>query len=259
MRPTLPRLAIASLALLAGAQAAAAQQPRAPGSVLILQVRDEQGHAISDAQVTVGGLRRSGRSDAAGEAFITQVPAGNRLIELRRQGFGMMRIAADFSGADTVRREVRMTPQPIELEGVVATSWGRSMRLRSMGFYDRQRRGLGAFLTRQRLDEINATHTRDIFRQVRGFLVRPVGPYDVVEGARGFGIAGCLPAIYIDGMRMIVRDVRDQSDALGMVGPEDIEAIEAYQGPASIPAEYNPLGNACGVILIWTRNAGSSS
>jgi hypothetical protein len=43
------------------------------------------------------------------------------------------------------------------------------------------------------------------------------------------------------------------------VGPDDIEAIEAYQGPASIPAEYNPLGNACGVILIWTRNAARTS
>ena len=259
MRPHLPRLVLAGLALLAGAQAAAAQQPRAPGSVLILKVRDEQGRPISDAQVTVGGFRRGGRSDGTGEVFITQVPPGNRLIELRRQGFAMARIAADFSGADTVRRDVRMTPQPIELEGVVATSWGRSMRLRSMGFYDRQRRGIGAFMTRQRLDELNLVHTEDVFRYVRGFLVRPVGPYHVVEGTRGFGVAGCLPAIYIDGMRMIVRDVRDQSDALSMVGPDDIEAIEAYQGPASIPAEYNPLGNACGVILIWTRNAGSSS
>jgi len=258
MRPLLPRLALAWLALLAGAQAAAAQQ-RAPGSVLILQVRDEQGHPISDAQVTVGGLRRSGRSDATGEAFITQVPVGNRLIELRRQGFAMKRIAADFSGADTVRREVSMAPQPIELEGVVATSWGRSMRLRSMGFYDRQRRGIGAFMTRQQLDGLNLTHTTDVFRHVRGFLVRPVGPYHVVEGSRGFGIAGCLPGIYLDGMRMVVRDVRDQDAALSMVGPDDIEAVEAYQGPASIPAEYNPLGNACGVILIWTRNAGSAS
>jgi hypothetical protein len=254
----LPSLATVTLALLAGAHAAVAQQ-RAPGSVLILQVRDEQGHAVSDAQVTVGGLRRRGRSDATGEVFITQIPAGNRLIELRRPGFAMARVAADFSGADTVRREIRMTAQAIELEGVVATSWGRSMRLRNMGFYDRQRRGIGTFVTRERLDDLHLVHTRDVFRHVRGFLVRPVGPYEVVEGARGFGVAGCLPAIYLDGMRMVVRNVRDQSDALGLVGPDDIEAIEAYQGPASIPAEYNPLGNACGVILIWTRNAARTS
>ena len=74
----LPPLAALALPLLAGAHTAAAQQHHPPGSVLILQVRDPQGHAVSDAQVTVGGLRRPGRSDATGEVFITQIPAGNR-------------------------------------------------------------------------------------------------------------------------------------------------------------------------------------
>jgi hypothetical protein len=38
-----------------------------------------------------------------------------------------------------------------------------------------------------------------------------------------------------------------------MIRPDDILAVGAYAGPASIPAEYNPLGSACGVILVWTR------
>jgi hypothetical protein len=206
------------------------------------------------AYITVAGLDHGASTDETGEARLGGVPQGNRLVEVRRQGYGWRRVAADFMGGDTVRRQVTMTPAPIELEGITVTSWGRNMRLMRSGFYDRQRRGLGAFMTRQRLDEIRPAHTIDAFRYVRGFLVRPVGPYDVVESTRGIGLHGCIPGVYIDGQQMFIRDIRDQADALNMVSPDDIDAIEAYQGAASIPAEYNPLGNACGVLLIWTRN-----
>jgi len=253
MRLTTP-LAALTVSLLAGALPAAAQQHRPPGSVLILQVRDPQGHAVSDAQVTVGGLRRPGRSDAAGEVFITQIPAGNRLIELRRPGFAMARVAADFSGADTVRREIRMTVQAIELEGVVATSWGRSMRLRRNGFYDRQRQGLGAFMTADRIELLHPLRTAEIFRYMRGFMVRQTSAGPVVIGTRGGGLQQyCVPIVYLDGAAMVSSSIRDQHDALDMVPPDDILAVEAYQGVADIPAEYNPTGSACGVILVWTR------
>lgn len=253
MPRTLPLLA-ASLALLAVAQAAAAQQRPSPGSVLLLRVRDASGHAVSDAQVVVGGVRKSGRSDATGEVFIAEVPAGNRLIELRRQGFAMVRLAADFTGADTVRKEITLTEQPLELEGVVATSWGRSMRLRRNGFYSRQRQGLGAFMTSDRIELLHPLRTADIFRYMRGFMVRQTSAGPVVIGTRGGGLGTyCVPIVYLDGAALVSGSIRDQHDALDMVPPDDILAVEAYQGVADIPAEYNPTGSACGVILIWTR------
>jgi hypothetical protein len=230
------------------------QRRPVPRTVLVIRVVDEKGAPMQGAYVTVGGVEHGASTDRAGEAQLGSIPEGNRLVEVRRQGYAYRRVAADFSGAaDTVRKEVAMSPAPIELEGVVVTSWGRSMQLVRNGFYDRMRRGLGAYMTRQRLDEIRPYHTEDAFRYMRGFMVRPVGAYDVVESTRGRGLHGCIPAVYIDGMLMFVRDVRDQSQALNMVAPEDIEAIEAYQGPASIPAEYNPMGTTCGVVLIWTR------
>ncbi|HVG44276.1 MAG TPA: carboxypeptidase-like regulatory domain-containing protein, partial [Longimicrobium sp.] len=226
MRLASPLLTLLLLALPAGARA----QARVPGAVLLLRVRDERGRPLSDAQVSVGGLRQTGRSNAGGVAFINDIPAGNRLVEVRRPGYAMVRVAADFAAADTVRREVAMTPQPVELEGVVATSWGRSMRLRRSGFYDRQRQGLGAFLGREQLDRMRPVHTVDAFRYVRGYKVLPKGAHQVVVGTRG---DGCLPDIYIDGAKMFVRGARDQAQALGMVSPDNIEGIEAFQGPAT--------------------------
>jgi hypothetical protein len=251
----LPRLALAALAVASAAGSAAAQQPRAPGSVLILDVRDGQGRPIADAQVVIGGLNQSGRSDATGEAFVNQIPVGNRLIELRRPGYAMARVAADFSGVDTVRKAVTMVEQPIELEGVVATSWGRSMRLRRNGFYDRQRQGLGAFMTSDRIEHLNPLRTADIFRYMRGFMVKPsrFGPIVISTRGKGLMMGECIPTVYLDGAAMVSASARDQHDSLDMVTPDDILAIEAYPGAASIPAQYNPLGSACGVILVWTR------
>lgn len=258
MRRVVPLLALA-LALAAGAALPAAAQGRInlrgrpPGSVLLVRVLDEKGVPMQGAYVTVAGVAHGESTDGQGEVRIGWVPQGNRLIEVRRQGYGYRRVAADFLGGDTVRKEVAMAPAPIELDGIVVTSWGRSMRLMRSGFYDRQRRGWGSYLTRQRLDELRPYHTTDAFRYVRGFTVLPRGSKDIVVSSRGGGLHGCIPAVYIDGMQMFVRTAADQSDALNMVPPDDIEAIEAYQGPASIPAEYNPMGNACGVLLVWTR------
>jgi len=265
MRRTLPLAALLVLSLAASVAPAAAQgsiqlrnnRPRrVPPSMLLVHVVDEKGAPLRGAYVTVGGMEHGTSTDRDGEARLRVTPGG-RLVVVSRQGYAYHRKAEDFMGGDTVRQEVALTPAPIELEGITVTSWGRNMDLVRNGFYDRQRRGLGAFMTRQRLDEIRPFRTADAFRYMRGFMVRPVGMQDVVmsnRGPVGLGSGGCVPAVYIDGMRMFIHEARDQADALNIVWPDDIEAIEAYQGPASIPAEYNAMGNACGVILIWTRH-----
>jgi len=235
--------------------AAVARRARnAPRSLLLVTVVDEKNAPIQGAYVTVGGVEHGETTDREGVAKLAAIPQGNRLVEVKRQGYAYRRVAADFAGGDTVRKEVAMTPAPIELEGLVVTTWGRSMALVRNGFYDRQRRGFGAFMTRQRLDELRPYRTVEAFRYMRGFMVVPRGSADIVVGTRGGSLrGGCLPAVYIDGMMMFVMNARDQADAINMVSPDDIEAIEAYQGAASIPALYNPTGSACGVILIWTR------
>jgi hypothetical protein len=128
------------------------------------------------------------------------------------------------------------------------------VRLRNNGFYDRQRRGLGAFMTRDQIAQLNAYHATDIFRWMRGFMVIPSGPSNIVVTTRGpGGFGSCLPQVYLDGNRMFMRGARDQADALEAIPIDNIEAVEAYQGAASIPAEYNATGSVCGVLLIWTR------
>ena len=245
-------LELDTMTTVARRRSAAEQERRAPRSMLLVKVVDEKGAPIAGAYVTVGGVEHGATTSGNGEARLDAIPRGNRLIDVRRQGYAYRRVANEFAGGDTVRREVAMTPAPVELEGIVVTSWGRNMSLVRNGFYDRQRRGFGASLTRQRLDEIRPYRTVQAFRYVRGFMVMPSGSTDIVVSSRGGGMRRCIPAVYIDGMMMFVMNARDQADALNMVSPDDIEAIEAFQEP-SIPPEYNPMGRNCGVLLIWTR------
>jgi hypothetical protein len=227
---------------------------RGPGAVLIVKVTDEHGAPLDKAHVTVGGMDYGDVTDGGGNAKVGHIPPGNRLIVVSHPGYHFSRTASDFEHGDTIRREFHLTVAPIELEGITATSWGRSMYLRRNGFYDRQRRGFGAFMGADRVDELRPLRTTDLFRYMRGFMVsHDRSGHEVVVSSRGGGLHGCVPQVWIDGMMMFVRDAADQEMALNMVPPQDVEGIEAFAGASTIPAEFNISGRACGVILVWSK------
>ncbi|MFQ5680430.1 MAG: hypothetical protein ACE5HP_13350 [Gemmatimonadota bacterium] len=40
--------------------------------------------------------------------------------------------------------------------------------------------------------------------------------------------------------------------------PRDfLEGIEVYRNPAMAPAQYRTVGDACGIVLVWTKGRGS--
>ena len=43
------------------------------------------------------------------------------------------------------------------------------------------------------------------------------------------------------------------AEAVNLVHPMSVLAVEVYRGPGEIPGEYLGFGARCGVILIWTR------
>jgi hypothetical protein len=61
---------------------------------------------------------------------------------------------------------------------------------------------------------------------------------------------GCLPTLYVDGVKV---SYGGGMDINAVVTPDMVEAVELYASAAQIPAQYNGMQSACGVILIWTR------
>jgi hypothetical protein len=249
---------LAALLLVASTTPAGAQRVAAPAhaELLLVEVRDSAGNAIPRAKVMVGGVRETALTDGHGTARLFAVTTGDRIVYVTREGYAPNRRVAQFAAGETVRVALVMAPQAVELEGITATSWGRSMRLRDNGFYHRQRMGMGAFMTGDEIDRIRPLRIPELFRRMRGFVVMPApnnSAHDVVYSSRGMnGFSSCAPEVFVDGAKLS-RGARDQVDILELVRPEAVEGIEGYSSPATIPVEYNAMGSACGVILIWTR------
>ncbi|CAA9313766.1 MAG: hypothetical protein AVDCRST_MAG68-1534 [uncultured Gemmatimonadetes bacterium] len=241
LRRWLPVLAALLLAL------PAAAQRRRPTLNLIV-VEEETGRPIPEARVVVSGAGSPAFTNAEGRVQMRNIPAGRRMMSVYRLGYRPEHTAVEFEG-DDLSGTVVLRPQATEIAGVTVTSAGRSTALRNVGFYDREKRGHGAFLDRAAVEARNAVRTLDIFRQVRGFNVtyNSRGEPGLVT-TRGY----CPPLIFLDGIRMYTVDGRvDPSD---FVHPSEVDAVEAYAGLGTIPPEYNATGSACGVVLIWTRS-----
>ena len=234
------------------------------GKLLTLTIsvtEDATGRPLPEVQVGLSGVTTAPITDAQGRAVIRGVSPGQHLLSIAKPGYAPERLALVFD-RENVEAEIAMLAQAVELDGVTVTSWGRSRILRDNGYYNRQHRGLGVFLDRNDITRMHAMVTADLFRQIRGYRVGLDGQgQPIVVGTR----MACIPDFYLDGMAISKRrgeaNFRGRSvssfiNPLDLIGVEQIEAIEAYPGPASIPPQYNDTGSACGVILIWTR-AGS--
>jgi hypothetical protein len=171
-----------------------------------------------------------------------------------RLGYAGGRVAVELPAGGEVEQTVRLTTRAVAVEGVAAAAAPRDTRLEQSGFFDRQRRGFGAFMTGEMIDQVRPTRTIDLFRRIRGYNVsydRRGNPFLVnTRGTAGLACSSTL--VFLDGMLATSRSVSPAA-AFEMIPPESIAGIEAYAGPATIPAQYNVTGSACGVILLWTR------
>jgi len=240
------RIQLAAVLLAAVFPSAAAGQ----SAQLTITVRDSAtGDPIRNAQVGIGGMEQSARTNGQGVARISRIPAGNRLVSVSRLGYEPVRIPVEFGG-EAVERTVQLVADPVRVRGVTATGEARDPALDLRGFYERQQHGTGAFMTADRIEELRPNRTVDLFRHLRGMRVkydRVRGEYYVVSGRGGAGGDCGPPEIYLDGARVGFR-----ANTFTFIEPELIAGIEAYSGPATLPVQYRSNA-ACGVVLIWTH------
>ncbi|HEX8394539.1 MAG TPA: TonB-dependent receptor [Longimicrobium sp.] len=229
--------------------AAAAQGERAQLTVLI---GDTLNQPVVGARVAISGVTVTGITDSTGIAVIPGVPLGSRLVIMQHPGFAREEALVEFPTAANYGLRVRMTPAAIVLDTVTATAKRFNLALHQNGFYERQRQGLGRYMTSEELDEINRS-SQDLsraFDRMPGFRVDrgTVGVPFVLRSVRGGGglEGNCVPGVRVDGMPA-------DMELLATLSPSQVEAIEVYPSPASVPAEYNDAGSHCGMVIIWTR------
>jgi len=89
----------------------------------------------------------------------------------------------------------------------------------------------------------------DRWVQMGNTMVRIPGsaPLPVGGTAGGTGSARSAVGVYVDGFKVL----GDPGEALSMINPADVEAIEVYRGVSELPAEF--MSDDCAAIVIWTK------
>lgn len=141
--------------------------------------------------------------------------------------------------------ELRVQPAALGLDPITVTAPRVLPYLESTGFYDRERRGFGSFLGPRDLERIPGAFPSQLLRRVAGVTVTRGRIY--MRGQTGFMGGPCSPEIILDYMTLRGTSLDD------VVRAYDIEAIEVYKGPASVPPQWRDAAT-CGVIVVWTKH-----
>lgn len=224
-----------------------------PGSLVRGRVFDQQnGNAVSGVVVRLA--RMTALTDTAGRFLFDRVPIGH--YDLRFDHIAYARNTTPLEvGDDDLEAVVPLTPAAIPLKPIVVTAFSR--RLESVGFYERQKRGVGTFIDRKQIDAINAQDASDLLRRVPGLRLVPQNrrnagqPRNATVGRR----AHCRYAFIVDGARTL------QDFEMDNLAAPALEGIEVYNGLAGVPANFKAHWSSandyslCGVIAIWTRDS----
>lgn len=249
--------------------------PQAPISVLSAQVFDDQTSTpLAAVNVSLMGTAIRLMTDARGRFELTAERSADFVLSLKRLGYQPASSVVSLTLGDTTRLSFFLRPAALTLDPVNVAARGESRSARLAGFDRRRAHHInGDFITRAVIEQQHTTVTTNLVRIIPGVTVldssgtrllasmrggRPTdrrvikdmaGRRQIVDG---FDLAPCYLAIGIDGV------LQEWGFSIDQISPLDIEGIEVYQGPASIPRELmaSQSDGYCGVVMIWTRAGG---
>jgi hypothetical protein len=208
---------------------------------LIGSVRDTSGAPVALARLTGGG--QLAFSDSAGIFRFAALPSGAVVVRVRRLGFEPADTLLQLGAAVPDSLHFVMAALPIELTGITASA-------HVLAEFERHRRGgAGYFFDRAQIEDTRALRLSEVLRRAPGIRVfsdRAGRPQ--LRVGRTLAGPDCPPDFWVDGMRVQFLQVDD-------IPLIEIEAVELYHGPATLPPEYNTrFGRpACGTVVIWSR------
>jgi hypothetical protein len=239
------------------------------GAVVEGRVVDPDGASIKEAEIIWQGDKRSVLSRADG-TFSLVVPIRRETVFLiRRPGYNPQALRMNLSSGSW-RGSIVLVPGSQRLPDLeVAARYAKPARysgtIKYDGFFKRQKLGLGTFVSRDQIEQMNAFHTIEILRGIPGIHVDIGVPTDPTTA--DIRIPRCESddhklgkvTVWIDGQLLIESRERGLHGAgsaalaemLQRIGPTDIEMVEVFRGPGQIPGEFHWDG--CAAIAIWTR------
>lgn len=240
-RAILSKAALLTLSALIPARVSAQSRGTINGTV-----RDSAG-AIAFAEISISGTNVTVVADEFGRFRFTGVPFGSVELKARRIGYTPATQTIEFSKGTEPVIEILMSAAPGYLPSVEVHEPRQVFDSRLQGFKDRSTKGVGYFITRDRLEKLSSYRFSDVIRSVPGVRLRTLRGGGTNVSIRGMN---CAPLVFVDGFPASAGVVD-----LDMFDLATVEGIEVYSGLASVPPEF-VTGRGierCGIIAIWSR------
>jgi Carboxypeptidase regulatory-like domain/TonB-dependent Receptor Plug Domain len=223
---------------------------------------NESGQPVATAQVvladSMGNVVGRALSDSAGRFFIA-VDLGTYSLVVNRLSYEPEHVTdIEITNTSIMALRIRLSPDAVEIPGLLVQGERRVPSLGANGFYDRKQRGFGHFIEVKRLRRLQAIRPSELVRNLPGVVTRN-GEVRSTRGVfRPDGQENCVLQVVVDG----VYRGANLDDILTV---EEIEAIEVYTGFSNVPPKWQGLAGlgylditggttpTCGVVLVWTR------
>lgn len=194
-----------------------------------------------------GSRAATGLSDLEGRFWLVSPLPGTYRLQAERIGYRtaesteLQLVLGDSIGVDFYLSTEAVLLEPITVTASARPWWNFLRRYAQFA-----RSGFGEFMTRDSIAKFEGwvATTGDMLM----LNIRAVRGVDSGSSLSSWGRVwlrgGCLPAYYLNGMRVPYL-------AVAPLGPSQLEAVEVYVSP-TIPAELNARF-PCGVVAYWTR------
>jgi TonB-linked SusC/RagA family outer membrane protein len=259
-RVTRRAFAAASLGLVASTAVVTAQTGTIRGRVSEAASQ----RPVADAQVTVAGTTLGAATNANGQYVLTNVPAGNRELVVRRLGYARRSQTVTVPAGGEGRADFTLSPTASQLEAVVVTGTVGAAERRTVGNAVTQLdvRDIAEKATVTTVSEVLQARSPGV--TVQAGAGTPGAASEIT--IRGYGsFTNNRPVVFIDGIRIDTEALGNfapsgagttgfsgqQTSGLDQVNPQDIESIEVIKGPAA--ATLYGADAAGGVIQIITK------
>jgi len=205
---------------------------------------------VPGAEIELVGTAVRHWADNHGRFAFAGVPAGSYEVRVRVIGYQPQTVRMAFEDGGVADRTIALQRLPNALTEVRIEGRMLKVPARYEEVYRRAARGWGTFINRDEIVRRNPLDVKSLLYAIPGVMVND----------RGIQFQRCQDNIlgmswptqvYVDGVRMTAAGA-SINEALSLVPPTAIQAIEVYRGVSQIPAEF--LDNACAVIAIWTRS-----
>ena len=214
------------------------------------RVTNKYGQPISGARVELQNTGAATKTRANGDFTLDSLPSGTQTLEVRQLGFSPTEVPVELSMNTPQNVAVKMSDYVPVLKEMRVTAQ-REKGLFDVGFADRKKTGMGYYLDADQLKMRQTTQFSDMLRTVPGIRVQPAGDgsgANVITSSRD-AMGGCVTFV-VDGAPW---QQMTPGDLDTYVRPEEVAALEVYNG-ATTPPQFQMSGQtSCTTVVIWTE------